>query len=132
MTSIITKFILLFLLAIGILVLWTSTMPNLVSGSAVPGTPAAMATSSNVVMPVNTAVTLAATSTCAARIVTTSGVGSVMLLFSDKVGNTLTGSYGTAFQAASTTVVYDSGQYGCDLVRGFSYLAQTISISESR
>ena len=102
-----------------------------VSASAPAGAQAPVATSSAITMPANTAVAIAATSSCAARIVTTSGQA-VMLTFSSRTGQAApTGSYGH-IQAASTTVAYDSGLYGCDLLRAYSFGAQALTISESR
>ncbi len=98
--------------------------------SAPTGLPATIATSSNLTLAAVTSLSVFATSTCAARIVTTSG-SAVMMTFSDRVGDVPTGSFGH-LQPASTTVAYDSGQYGCGLVRILSFGAQFITVSESR
>ncbi len=108
------------------------TTPQMRFGNATPGLASFAATTSSDSLAANTSTAIAATSTCVARIVTTSGVSGVMLLFTDKAGNTLTGTLGTALQAASTTVAYDSGQYGCGLVRAFSYGAQVINITDEQ
>lgn len=91
--------------------------------------PAAIATTSNPTV-TTTAGTLFATSTCVSRIVTTSA-SAVMLTFSDYAGQTPTGSFGH-LQPASTTVVYDSGQFGCGRVQVYSFATQLITVSESR
>ena len=57
---------------------------------------------------------LAATSTCTARIITT-GAAAVLIDLSDRDGNNMLNL--GHWQAASTTVSYDSGIYGCDLWR---------------
>jgi hypothetical protein len=53
-----------------------------------------------------------------------------MLTFSDYANQTPTGVFGH-LQAASTTVVYDSGQFGCDRVKAYSFGASTITITEA-
>ncbi len=96
-------------------------------GSAPSGLPATFATSTITSIAANTAdYNIAATSTCAARIIT---VGAGALLSFNGVPPTLAGG---VWQAASTTVVYDSGQFGCGAVGIISTTAQTISIIETR
>lgn len=58
---------------------------------------------------------LVGTSTCTARVITTGAKG-VGLTFGDEQGDKLTGFNGH-FQAASTTVVYGSENYGCGLIK---------------
>ncbi len=99
------------------------------SASAPTGLPATIATSSNPTVG-TTALIIIATSSCAARIITTSA-SPVMLTFSDYANQTPTGSFGH-LQAASTTVVYDGGQYGCGLVKAYSFTTQVITVSDSR
>lgn len=75
--------------------------------------------------------------TCKARVVTTRGDSAITLNFgdpgTDRIGNisstTLSATVGH-LQLASTTVVYDSGLYGCGRVSAYSYASQTITISE--
>jgi hypothetical protein len=76
-----------------------------------------------------TATIVAATSTidCAARIITTSGNSAVMLTFTQQNGDTPTGSNGV-WQAASTTVAYDSGLYGCNAISAYSYSSQFVKV----
>lgn len=102
---------------------------NKVLGSAPPGAPAQVATTSRAAV-TNSASLLFATSSCASRIIST-GASAVMLGFSDAQGFAPTGELGLV-QLASTTVAYDSGLYGCDAVRIFSYAAQTVTVTESR
>lgn len=103
--------------------------PSHVFGSAPSGLPATVATTSNPAVS-NTGITLFATSSCSARVITTYA-SPVMLTFSDYAGQTPTGTFGH-LQAASTTVAYDSGQYGCGLVKVFSFAAQSITVTETR
>ncbi len=103
-------------------------LPELVHASAPAGLQATLATSSNPVV-TNTAATVFATSTCAARIVSTTGNSAIMITFTDK--DTPSGLFGH-WQAASTTVAYDSGQYGCGKVKIYSFSSQNITVSESR
>ena len=72
---------------------------------------------------------------CDARIITTRGDSAIMLSFGDnKVAGdfsstTLSGAIGH-LQLASTTVVYDSGLYGCGRWTAFSWVTTTISVTE--
>ena len=87
------------------------------------GLPASVATTSLMVVGPLSANTLIATSSCAARIITTYA-NPIMLTMTDRIGQTPTGSFGI-LQLASTTVVYDSGQYGCGLVKAYGFTAST-------
>lgn len=99
------------------------------NASAPSGLPATVATSSPIAV-TNTQLLVFATSTCAARIIGT-GVNGIMITFTDAQGFVPTATQGF-WQAASTTVAYDSGQYGCGAVRIYSSVAQTLWVSESR
>ena len=98
-------------------------------GSAPSGLPAAIATSSTAAVS-STASLVFATSTCSARIIST-GVNGIMITLSDKQGLVPSGTVGH-WQGASTTVAYDSGQYGCGAFRVYSSVSQTINVSESQ
>ena len=92
--------------------------------------PATIATTS-VALVNTTASTIIATSSCTARIISTTGVSGITLTFTDNQGavpTSITGFY----QAASTTVAYDSALYGCGAVKAFSGIAQTITVSDAR
>jgi hypothetical protein len=91
--------------------------------SAPSGVPATIATSSLMSVGPSNAVTLQATSSCTARVITTYA-NPVMLTFSDYIGQSPTAVFGH-LQAASTTVAYDSGLYGCGLVKAYGYTAST-------
>ncbi|MBP9771418.1 MAG: hypothetical protein KBD16_00625 [Candidatus Pacebacteria bacterium] len=102
---------------------------RLASASAPSGLPATVATTS--IDAVTTTGSLVfATSTCAARIITTVA-SPIMITFTDKDGQIPTGVFGH-LQAASTTEVYDSGQYGCNAVKIYSFVASTITVTETR
>ncbi len=117
-------------LAFAILIFVSSFMqPEKAVGSAFPGTEARIATSSNPTVS-STAAVVFATSTCAARTITT-GPNPIMMTFSDWAAQTPTASFGH-FQAASTTVTYDGGQVGCGLLKVYSFGSQTITVSEAR
>lgn len=91
--------------------------------------PATVATTSNPT--VNTTASLVfATSTCGARIISTTA-SPIMITFSDNQGSVPTGTFGM-LQAASTTVNYDNGQYGCAAVRVYSFVSGPITVMESR
>ncbi len=73
--------------------------------------------------------------TCSSRVVTTVGSG-IMLIFADPSGGdvsstTLSGQKGF-LQAASTTVAYDSGIYGCGRVFGYGFSSTTINLMETQ
>lgn len=99
------------------------------SAEAPSGLPATVATSSSPTVG-TTASLIFATSTCAARTITTVA-SPVMLTFSDNQGRVPTAISGH-LQAASTTVTYDSGQFGCDAVRAYGFVSSAITITESR
>lgn len=133
MTHTISRFFLYgaILLAIVFIAYEMNAVTRNVYAGAPSGLPAMVATTSNPgIGP--TALTLFATSTnCAARVITTYA-NPAMFTFSDYAGQTPTATFGH-LQLASTTVVYDSGQYGCGLVKAYGYTATTsITVSESR
>lgn len=99
-------------------------------GASAPSGLEGTVASSSLLSVSNTAITLIATSSCAARIVTTTA-SPIMLTFSDYNGQTPTGLFGH-LQAASTTVVYDSGQWGCGLVKAYAFSAGTITFTSVR
>lgn len=99
-------------------------------GSAPSGLPATVGTSSLMAVGTTQGI-IFATSTCAARIISTPGTSGIMLTFDDSKGAVPTGTLGI-WQAASTTVTYDSGQYGCGAVRAFSFAAQNLTVTETR
>jgi hypothetical protein len=105
-------------------------LDSLVAHASAPsGLPATVATSSNPTIGTS-GVVLFATSTCAARIITTVA-SPIMLTFSDYAGQTPTALVGH-LQAASTTVVYDSGQYGCGLFKAYGFVSSAITVTETR
>lgn len=99
--------------------------------SANPGMRTLVATTSNPAVSA-TAALVFASSTCTARIITTYA-SPIMITFSDSagVGGGPTGTFGH-LQAASTSILYDAGQYGCDAVRIYSFASQNITVSEER
>lgn len=99
-------------------------------GSAPSGLPATLATSTMLTLASRTATTVLATSTCAARIVSTTDK-QIMLTFSDYNNAAPSGTFGH-MQLASTTVVYDSGVYGCGLVKVWGDAATNITVTETR
>jgi len=98
-------------------------------GAAAPGTAGTMASTSVINLPANTVVTIAASSTCVARVITTGTAGGLSVTLDDKFSPT--GGVGF-WQAASTTVVYDAGQFGCGRVKAVSNTAQTLFIADVR
>jgi len=101
-------------------------------GGAPSGLQATVATST-FAYPVGTAQTvLFATSTCAARVISTRNEA-VMLSFNEPAGQVPTVTTGHS-QLASTTVMYDAEQFGCGTVRVISATggATAVSVSESR
>ena len=120
------------IIAIGVFALTAAfSVHNVALASAPSGLPATVATSSALSASSRTAQLLFATSTsCSARVITTTGV-TMMLTFGDNQGKRPTGTYGH-LQAASTTIAYDSGLYGCGAVYGYSDAAQNLSLTETR
>ncbi len=114
------------ILVLTALVLFAFMSSRPVEASAPSGLPATMASSSNPIVPQSSTVIIA-TSSCASRIISTAST-SLMLGFGDKVPTATFGVY----QAASTTVVYDSGQYGCGSIRAISYPAGQITVMDDR
>lgn len=96
---------------------------RIAEASAPSGLQATVASSTAEVVLAASAVNIAATSTCAARIISTTQQG-IMLTMSDFSGQTPTQTFGL-WQAASTTVSYDSGQYGCGLIKAIANGANT-------
>lgn len=91
--------------------------------------PARIATTSQAAV-TSTASTIIATSSCSSRIISTVA-SPIMLTFTDNQGAIPTGVFGH-IQAASTTVVYDAGLYGCGAVKAYSFTAATITVAETR
>lgn len=109
------------------------TQIKFAGASAPSGLPAQTinATSSNPTVTTTASLVFATSSQCSARIVTTPGTSAIMLTFSDNQGKTPTALYGH-LQAASTTVAYDSGLYGCGAVKVYSFASQAISVTETK
>lgn len=130
----VSTFVIGAVLFIGVL-LWayvSGLHTNVSVGSAPMGLAATVGSSSVYALAASTAASIVATSSCTARIITTSGAtGGMMLTFGDYAAQTPTATFGH-YQAASTTVAYDGGIYGCGLVKAFSFAAQTITVSDVR
>lgn len=103
---------------------------SLSSASAPSGLPATVATSTSPTVTTTQKLVFATSSACAARIIT-SRTAPLMITFSDVQGKTPTGVIGHQ-QAASTTVAYDSGLYGCGAVRIYAYASSVITVTETR
>lgn len=89
----------------------------------------AVATSSTVqVGTANVQTLFAAKSSCAARTISTQGQPIMISFSADITPNASRGNV----QAASTTVTYDSGQLGCDLVRAYGFNSSTtVTVTET-
>lgn len=96
--------------------------------SAPSGIPATV-TAMNSYTVTTSALQIAATSTCSARIVSTTA-SPIMLGFTAKAGTTTTATVGL-LQAASTTVAYDSGIYGCNQLSAYSFASGLVTVVES-
>lgn len=101
-----------------------------VKAEALSGLSGTVATTTNITVGTTVGGLAIATSTCSARIVSTSG-SAVMMTMSDYANQTPTGSFGV-IQAASTTVAYDGGLYGCGAVKIFSFTTQLVTVSDVR
>jgi hypothetical protein len=102
---------------------------NLAKASAPIGLQAYVATSSAPTVGTSPSLVFA-TSTCSARVITTYA-SPIMISLSDVQGFTPSATQGH-LQAASTTVVYDSGLYGCGAVRIYSFVSGAITVTETR
>ena len=103
-----------------------------VGASAPSGLPATVATSS-IQSVSSTALVVAATTTaCSARIVSTTVAGGVMIGFAELPYGLVPSATQGHWQAASTTVAYDSGLYGCGAMRIYSGSPQAITVTETR
>jgi len=98
-------------------------------GGAPNGIAATQGTSTVVTVGTTPTIPIAATSSCAARIITT-GASAVAISFN---GIPPTGGPGGGVaQAASTTAAYDCGIYGGGAVQVYSYASQSLRITETR
>lgn len=123
------------LLAVGVLSLGAAMLlivflgaPS-AKGAAPSGLPASIASSSLQTVTTSARLLFATSTSCAARIITTKGTA-INLTFSDKTG-IRPGATAGAVQAASTTVAYDGGLYGCDAVYAYSYASQVLDVYEA-
>lgn len=95
-----------------------------VKASAVPGLRAVLATSSMQVVGPQSINRLFATSTqCTSRVITTNG-NAINISF-DSLSSTSPSATSGHYQAASTTVAYDAGIYGCGLWSAYGFTAST-------
>lgn len=110
-------------------------VPGLAFGSAPPGTPSTQRTATTTeVGPQQTKTLFAANAFCASRIIRTQGEP-VYISFADPTNGdvastTLAWNVGF-FQAASTTVAYDSGLYGCGRMTVKALASTTITSAET-
>ena len=127
-------------LVVGMVFAILTLQSNFAAGSAPIGLAATQQVATTTEVGPEATVTLFANrgQNCSARIVSTiNGDGqSITLLFADTTNNdvsstTLSGVIGH-FQAASTTVMYDGGLYGCGRMTAQAYSSTTITISEFR
>ncbi len=124
--------ILCFVVIIAIGFSYLSYKPDVIIGSAPDGVTAVTA-SSTVYTVAGTAVALFASSTsstsCASRAIST-GVSSINLSFNPDITPTATLGH---IQATSSTVIYDSGLYGCGPWKAISLGASSqVNVSEFR
>jgi hypothetical protein len=102
-----------------------------VQGNGFIGVTVNVASSTSQIIPARTARVLFATSTpCTTRIIT-SRASPLMLTFSNYNNASPTGVFGH-YQAASTTVAYEAGVYGCGLVKVYADVADTITVTETQ
>lgn len=123
--------------ALVLAVLFVAFQSQLVIGSATDGlaTAQAMATTTTVGPSDGRITIFNANDTCTSRVITTKATA-IALFFGDPTNGdlastTLTGVNGH-IQAASTSVMYDSGLYGCDKWTGYAAASTTITVSEFR
>lgn len=79
----------------------------------------------------------AGNSQCKSRIVTTDGTSAIRISFKDipgagNVGSTTVGATVGHLQLASTTVVYDSGIYGCGTWNAWAWASTSLTLTETQ
>lgn len=113
------------------LVLFASSGQGTFGGDATQ-IPGRIATTSTIQLgPQENKIVFATSTNCTSRIVASKAV-ILMLNFTGAFGtSTLNGMDGHP-QAASTTEVYDAGQFGCGTVVGFAYSSTTVNVEELR
>ena len=101
-------------------------------GGATSGLPASFATSSTIVVPAyiensltSWSVPFATSTGCAARVISTRGVGISLTLGENGTNTIPTSIFGHAL-AASSTLTYDAGEYGCGRWKATSVGAATV------
>jgi len=124
-----TKIILIALVAILIISIVFGSKESKKVGATPNGIMATVATSTNPAVS-TTPVVIFASSTCSSRTITTQQ-SAIRLTLSDYNGATPSGTFGV-LQPASTTKEYDSAQYGCGLVKAYSYASDNLTVLESR
>jgi len=99
-------------------------------GAAFPGQQARLQTATTTILGPGTVTLFEASNFCLNRVVTTQGT-EIKVLFGDAIGLTATSVSATVghLQAASTTVSYDSGLYGCGKMVGRANASTTVTIS---
>lgn len=99
-------------------------------GAAFPGQQARLQTATTTILGPGTVTLFPASDFCLNRVVTTQGT-EIKVLFGDAIGLTATSVSATVghLQAASTTVAYDSGLYGCGKMVGRANASTTVTIS---
>ena len=107
-----------------------------VEGAAFPGSYSYLQVATTTALTAATPATvLPANTYCKARVLSTLGDSAVMVLFGDQSAlgdlssSTMSGSKGH-WQAASTTVAYDSEVYGCGKLIVRSFAATTVTVTE--
>ena len=101
-----------------------------VEGAAFTGLSTTIATTTNPSVGTTALVIIATSTNCASRIIT-SRAAPLMLTFSDYNNATPTATFGH-LQPASSTVVYDSGLWGCGKVKAYAYTTDTITVTETQ
>lgn len=106
-----------------------------VHASAPSGLPATQAIATTTVIGPQNNVTVLSSDNCSARIISTVGTP-IQLLMADPTNGdlsstTLNGKNGLV-QAASTTVIYDSGVFGCGKIIGYAAASTTITVIDTR
>ncbi len=97
---------------IGFFVFYLVTTTKDVKGSAPTGYATQISTSSTITLSGTSGVAFASSTDCTNRVVTVPPAGGARINFGDNAGIVPSATVGH-MQAASTTVYYDSGLYGC-------------------
>ena len=97
--------------------------------SAPSGLASTVSTSTSQTVTGTAGVIFATSSNCASRIISNPS-GAIIMTLSDRIAQTPTVTFGVV-QATNTTIVYDSGLFGCGLWKAIGFITNEITTVET-